>query len=352
VDRLPVKRYPKRNPNAFWSNNWFPNGLSFQKLNPDIYHFHWIGSGFVPISAMSQISQPIVWTLHDEWAFTGGCHYSGGCDRFQEQCGNCPQLNSGIEVDLSRRNWDKKRRNWEDLNIHVVTPSHWLAECAKRSSLFRGREVSVIPNGIDLNIYRPIEKATARDILNLPTSKKFILFGASGNISDTRKGFDYLLEALRKVSSNFNEEIEFLVFGASHADNIASLGVPTHFLGYLHDDVTLALMYSAANVFVAPSREDNLPNTIMESLACGTPAVAFRVGGIPDLIEHQQNGYLAAPFDTDDLAQGIEWVLEDTQRHTQLGLRARQKVENEFDVVKIAEKYRVLYHSLLDTNPP
>ena len=353
IDRQPLKIYKGYSANSPWSLNWLTNDIAkqAQALAPHIVHLHWIGQGFVPIQALRRFNQPLIWTLHDSWAFTGGCHIPHDCTNYQTHCGNCPQLGSGRERDLSNWLWHKKEASWRNTKMTIVTPSRWLADCARASSLFANRRIEIIPYGLDLNVYRPIDRLEARRLLGLPTDRKLILFGAVSSTTDTNKGFHLLKPALYSLANQWKDSADVVIFGASSSSDDSDTGLTSHYLGYLHDDLTLALMYSAADVSVVPSLSENLPFTVLESLACGTPAVAFRVGGIPDLIEDRQNGYLANPFDTDDLAHGIEWVLEDSERRTQLGLRARQKVETAFETRNTARQYQTLYTEVLNDKP-
>jgi len=335
---------------TIFSPAWLPfSGILSQinSISPDIVHLHWICDGMLRIEELKRINKPIIWTLHDMWSFTGGCHYSDGCERFQQACGNCPQLNRSGKNDLSHSVLRRKKKAWSKLNITIVTPSTWLAECAKESSLFSGRRMEVIHNGLNLNLFKPINKTTAREIWNLPINKKLILFGAMSATSDRRKGFDLLYEGLRQLSAQWSDKAELVVFGSSEPENPPDFGLPVHYLGRLQDDVGLALLYSAADVMVVPSRQDNLPNTVVEPLACGTPVVAFDIGGMPDMIDHKRNGYLAKPFDNSDLAAGINWVLSDENRHKELCIKAREKAVACFDIKKVAGQYAELYRQVL-----
>lgn len=320
----------------------------------DLINLHWINGGFLSlnnIKKLNQLNKPIVWTLHDMWPFTGGCHYSGGCAKYKKKCGQCPTLNSNKDRDLTRRIWKRKKNYYNNLNLTIVTCSNWLAQCAKDSSLFNGLRIEVIPNSVDINVFKPINKEIARDILNLPQNKYLILFGAVSATSDKRKGFSYLSKALNKIKTanpELKDKIELIVFGASYSEDIDSLSLKTYFAGKLNDEYSLALYYSAVNIFITPSLEDNLPNTIMESLSCGTPVAAFKTGGIPDMIEHKQNGYLAENKSVDDLAQGICWMLEDKNRVTDLGKNARQKVLVNYTYDIVGNRYLKLYEELLD----
>jgi len=345
-----VKKLISGGSKTIFSPAWLPFSdipSQVDSISPDIVHLHWICDGMLRIKELKQISKPIVWTLHDMWAFTGGCHYSDGCERFQQDCGNCPQLNRMGENDLSWSILRRKKKAWAGLDITIVTPSNWLAECAKESSLFGRHRVEVIHNGLDLNLFKPISKTTAREIWDLPINKKLILFGAMRATSDHKKGFDLLYEGITQLTTKWSGKAELIVFGASEPENPPDFGLPVHYLGHLHDDVSLSLLYAAADVMVTPSRQDNLPNTVVESLACGTPVVAFDIGGMPDMIEHQINGYLAKPFDTSDLAAGIDWVLSNENRYKELCIKAREKAVACFDIETIARQYAELYKGVL-----
>ena len=334
---------------TIFSPAWLPFSdipSRIKSIAPDIVHLHWICDGILRIEDLKRINKPIVWTLHDMWAFTGGCHYNAGCERFRQSCGNCPQLNRMCENDLSWSVFKRKQKAWAGLDITIVTPSNWLAECAKESSLFKGRCIEVIHNGLDLNMFKPIDKTIAREIWDLPINKKLILFGAMEATSDHRKGFDLLYKGLKQLSAKWSDKAELVVFGASEPENPPDFGLPVHYLGLLHDDVSLALLYSAADVMVVPSRQDNLSNTVVEPLSCGTPVVAYNVGGMLDMIDHRLNGYLAKHYDSNDLADGINWVLSGKNRHKELCIKAREKAAC-FDIEKVAGRYAELYREVL-----
>jgi glycosyltransferase involved in cell wall biosynthesis len=346
IDAIPLKFYPQRHKTAF-SPQWLPDQIIKQvaRYQPDVINLHWLNEGYMQIETIAKLKKPIVWTLHDMWAFTGGCHYNQECDRYTARCGRCPQLNSSKDLDLSRWIFERKVKAWQQLNLTIVTPSRWLAKAASSSSLFRNVRVEVIPYGIETNIYKPIDRRFARNLLNLPQDKQLLLFGAMNATSDRRKGFHLLQPSLQKLSqSGYIDNIELVVFGASSGDSNADIGMKTHYLGRVSDDISLALIYASADVFIAPSIQDNLPNTVMEAIACGTPCVAFDIGGMPDMIEHQQNGYLAKPFDIEDLTRGIMWVLEG--RHEKLGYHARQKAEQEFPLSLQAQRYLSLFNEI------
>ncbi len=348
ISNSPLRLYPKRNPVIF-SPQWLPDSLAAKvaKIQPDIINLHWVCGGYMQVETIPKFNKPLVWTLHDMWSFTGGCHYSEECDRYTKSCGSCPQLHSSKESDLSRWVWERKAKAWKNIDLTVVSPSAWLAKCASSSSLLKDCRVEVIPYGIDIKTYKPINREWAREILNLPKDKQIVLFGIAGGTSNRWKGFNLLVSALQSLSkSGWKDRIELLVFGSSQPENAVELGFKAYYLGNLADDISLATVYAAADVFVAPSVYDNLPNTVMEAGACGIPSVAFNIGGMPDLIEHCSNGYLAKPYETEDLATGIAWVLENRDRHQQLCARARQKVEQEFTSDIQARRYLSLFSEL------
>ena len=348
LDQLPVRHYKNKIPARF-SPAWSPGTIKrrIKERRPDIVHLHWLGDGALRIEAIAQLPQPIVWTMHDMWPFTGGCHYSSGCARYKDSCGTCNVLGSKKQNDLSMRTLGRKKRSLKNIDVTIVSPSRWLADCASQSSLFRQLPIHVIPNGLDTNIYRPIDRDAARALLNLPKEANLVMFGALGGDRDQRKGGGHLKKALSTLAHDTATPIELVIFGGQKSVAFEHLECTVHHFDALHDDISLALLYSAADVFVAPSEEDNLPNTVMESLACGTPCVAFDIGGMPDMIEHQTNGYLAHPFEPTDLAMGIKWVLADKSRLNTLKANARIKAVAEFSYRIQATRYKELYESIL-----
>ena len=349
VDTIPPKLYLRHSQISF-STQWLPDAIysRIARLNPSLINLHWIHNSHLRIETLAKLKLPIVWTLHDMWAFTGGCHYDRNCGKYVESCGACPQLKSDRDWDLSRWIWQRKSQAWKNINLTIVTPSKWLAECARSSSLFRNIPVEVIPNGLDLQRYKPIDRQIVRSLLNLPQNKQLVLFGAIKATSDRRKGFHLLEAALQSLcQSGWQDKIELVVVGASQSGEPADLGFKTHYLGKLNDDISLAQVYAAADVFVAPSLQDNLPNTVVEAIACGTPSVAFKIGGMPEIIEHQQNGYLAQPYEIEDLAKGIVWLLEDKEKHQKLCHQARAEAEQKFTIELQARRYASLYNRIM-----
>lgn len=320
-----------------------------EALNPDIVQLFWVNAGFMKIESLRQFKKPIVWTLHDMWPFTGGCHYDDECGRFRQSCGKCPILGSVSDHDLSRYVWERKQKSWSEVPIVVVATSHWLAEMARSSSLFKDQRIEVIPNGIDTDKYKPLEKRAAREACGLPQDRHLVLFSAFNVTTDKRKGNQFLVPALQKMAqAGWGKNTELMVIGASAPDNPPDLGMKVHYMGHMHDEISQVLLYSAADVTVAPSMQENLSNTVMESLSCGTPVVAFNIGGMPDMIDHRYSGYLARPFESDDLAAGMMWVLENQARHDMLAQRARESVVERFALKMVANRYLALYQSILE----
>lgn len=349
VDYLPVKLYARRSKTP-WGTGWFPGMVArrVSALQPDIVHLHWITGGFVSVSDLTRFRRPLVWTLHDSWAFTGGCHIPNGCTGYEAVCGECPQLGSRRAHDLSRWVWTKKRKWWQSVDLTIVAPSKWLADCAKRSSLLKERRIEVIPNGLDTQTYKPVNKTFAREVLNLPQDKKLILYGSAPRINDINKGFSHLCGALQELRGRkVGTQSELVIFGSSGLDVQAAIEMRVNVVGKVLDDATLALLYSAADVTCVPSITEAFGQTASESMACGTPVVAFRTSGLTDVVDHEDNGYLAAPFESSDLARGIEWVLEDEVRWKRLSENARHKAINVFNVGEVARRYASLYEEIL-----
>lgn len=346
---LPLKFYPNRSRTRFESQ-WFPDTLSrtVKKFNPDVVHLHWICNGFVQIETLAKLNKPLIWTLHDMWPFTGGCHYAENCNHYTRSCGTCPQLKSRQSWDLSRWVWQRKNKVYRDIDLTIVSPSHWLADCAKSSSLFQNLRIEVILHGLDLEKYKPVDKQIARKLLNLPLDKQLVLFGASpGTTADPRKGLQFLQPALQQLKkSGWKDRFELIIFGGSQSERSNNFDFTASYLGQFHDDLSLALVYSAADVMVVPSTQEAFGQTASEAMACGTPVVAFNATGLKDIVDHQQNGYLAQPFEIDDLAFGVAWVLENPERCHQLALGARQKVEKEFHLESQSRRYLSLYNQI------
>jgi glycosyltransferase involved in cell wall biosynthesis len=346
-DAIPLCLYPGRHA-AFFSSAILSDTLKreINTLNPDVVNLHWVSYGFMRIETLAAIKRPIVWTLHDMWPFTGGCHYSEGCDHYLTGCGRCPLLSSTKNCDLSRWNWNRKANKWPSLPMTIVSPSRWLADCARKSSLFKYSDIEVIPNGINLTRFYPRNRSMCRDILSLPKNKKIILCGGINCKGDRRKGLDLLFTALLQLKGTISD-FELVIIGESRPATDPDFGFPVNYLGMLNDEISLALAYCAADVFVAPSREENLSNMVMESISCGLPCVAFAIGGMPDMIEHGLNGFLASPFDSTDLAAGIARILGDDSLQNKMSHYSRFKAEREFAMEMVASRYGILYDEVV-----
>lgn len=321
---------------------------SFQEylINNDVINLHWT-AGFLDYEAFfSQLpsGKPVVWTLHDMNPFTGGCHYSGNCHKFYDQCGACPQLGSNKESDLSRSNWIKKN---EALNrgkakiLHIVTPSKWLAKQAKQSELFGHLPISIIPYGIDTDLFQPRDTCSFRETLEIPHDATVVGFVADST-ANKRKGFHYLKEAVEKIN---NKNIYLVSVGKSSP--VISKKLNHIHLGSIQLDNLLSLAYSLFDVYVCASIEDNLPNTVIESLACGTPVVGFSIGGMPDMVDPGLTGLLASEVNSESLAICLNKILGDKNALEAMAIQCREKALTDYVLPIQAEKYSRLYASLL-----
>ncbi len=341
-----------RPPATQWfSPQWFPDAVMSKvaQINPDIINLNWVCNGYLQVETVAKFSQPVVWTLQDMWAFTGGCHYSQDCRRYQTACGSCPQLQSQREHDLAEWVWQRKKQAWQAVNLTLVAPSRWMAECAESASLLQGRAVEVIPFALDTQQFSPVDSRVARQLLNLPADKALVLFGAIDATGDIRKGFHLLQAALKRLSqTDWKDKIELVIFGAAQPEKPVDLGFPVHYLGRLQDDLSLKLVYAAADVMIAPSIEEAFGQTASESLACGTPVVVFKNTGLQDIVDHQLNGYVADYCDVKDLAEGITWVLAEQSQHQRLRHSAREKAEREYAMEVQAARYLALFYKILD----
>ena len=321
-------------------------------LDADLLHLHWTNGGYLSVKNLKKLFQtgkPVVWTLHDMWAFTGGCHYSGGTDHFINECGNCWMLRDPQNNDISHAGWLRKAEMYKAAsNLVFVTCSHWLAGEARKSSLLKGFRIETIANPIDTDVFSPKDKLSLRAKWFIDPGSKIILFGAA-NILDRRKGISYLVEALNLLKNNYpnTANIEIVIFGKNKSFDISLLPFKVYEMHILNSQQQMAELYNLADVFVTPAIEDNLPNTVMESLACGTPVVAFNTGGIPDMVDHLQNGYLAEFKSPADLAAGINYVLTSDKKE-ELSTNAREKVLHNFTNEIIASKYIDLYQTILN----
>jgi len=340
------KKYPNRE--SVFLNDLDSISLfsAIRSIDFDILHLHFVANRFLDLHELTKVNKPIVWTLHDSWAFTGICHFFYDCKRYEESCGCCPMLHSDNPNDFTHQIWKIKNEIYKKCDLHIVTPSNWLGNCATKSSLFSGFPLSVIPNGISTQLYKPLPVSEARESLGLDADKHYLLFGAVNATSDSNKGFDLLLEALKQLKQVGDKQIELLVFGAEQPSCELNFGFLTTYMGIIRDENKLVQIYNSADVVIVPSRSENFSNTILESLSCGTPVVGFDIGGNSDLIAHKQNGYLAKHFDTEDLMSGIVWCLESKNQYD-MSETARMKVDESFNLRGICLEYLNVYKELI-----
>jgi glycosyltransferase involved in cell wall biosynthesis len=350
LDAFPGKVLKAKNSGTI-SYNWLPDGIhkKTERFHPDIINIHWVGRSFLRPESLSKMKYPLVWTLHDMWAFLGAEHLAGDSRRYKEGYLRTNRPAGHSCFDLERWVWKRKLKSWTGLdNLTIVAPSRWMAKCAKESVLFRNKTIEVIPNGVDHHLFKPLNRSLSRQILGLPQEKKLILISSLFIDKGRHKGMNLFKAAVSQLGeSDLTDKAQIMVIGASSQEQLSGLNFKVISFGRLFDEISLALIYAAADVLVQPSREDNLPNTVLEALSCGTPVVAFDIGGMSDMIEHQQNGYMARPFDVNDLAAGIMWVLSDHSRWQSLSRRSREKIEREFTLQMQAQRYTSLFEDIL-----
>ncbi|EMG38440.1 glycosyltransferase [Desulfocurvibacter africanus PCS] len=314
----------------------------------DIINLHWVG-GIIDFEheVEALASKPVVWTMHDMNPLTGGCHYSGGCERYALSCGSCPLLGSLDKRDASERIWAKKRATFDLLDLTCVTPSKWLGDCAGKSSLWRGRARHVIPYGLNTDVFKLGNQEDLRKQLGIPRDSFLVFFGAE-SVANQRKGFMHSFNALRSLRERLGSEgIALAIIGHCPSELAAALPFQAYQFGYVNSPEDMAKAYSLADVCILPSLEDNLPNVGIESLACGTPVVGFRIGGVPDIVTHMETGYLAGAGDVGGLCDGLVWALEQKRAANPVRLQCRKRALEEFNLLKQAKAYTELYESIL-----
>jgi glycosyltransferase involved in cell wall biosynthesis len=320
-------------------------GVDISKLKlvkeADIINLHWINDGMLTLNDIEKLTargKKIVWTMHDMFSFTAGCYYDNECGKYKSGCHECPLAKGNKKAELFvEKQFTTKSDTYSRLKINFVGCSKWIAASAKKSPLTKEAIVTAIGNPINTEIFKPINSDDARNMFGVTSRKKIILFGAMSSDSDLRKGFKYLQHAVKKLNP---DDYLLVVFG-NNSDHIwIDSRFETVEVGRINSDSKLVALYSMADVFVAPSIQENLSNAVMEALACGTPVVAFDVGGMKDMIENKKNGYLAKPYCTDDLAVGIQWS---SANKAKMKNWCRKKIESDFSMNRIGKQYLALY---------
>jgi glycosyltransferase involved in cell wall biosynthesis len=343
-----LQQYPNRIGTPF-----SPTRLSYGHLNSrllsraDIVCVHWIAGGFLTARQLRVVKKPLVWRLSDIWPFSGGCHYPGTCSGFERACGSCPQLGSTSDDDISRSGIRQREDGYRDLDLTIVAPSRWIFDLARRSHLFGSKRIEHIPTGVDLAIFHPGDRLAARARFNLPAAGRIVAFGALGATTDPRKGYAQLRTALERLAASSDHQFTLVTFGGAEANRSEQIArFPVRHLGTIDGQDALASVYSAADLLVAPFLEDNLPNVVLEAIACGTPVAGFATGGIPDAVEHGVNGYLAPTGDNNELAQGVSFLLDRAgdgkMRHAAHALAVER-----FDIQACARRYRSLFEEIV-----
>lgn len=317
----------------------------------DVIHLHWINQGMLALTDIRRIidsGKPIVWTMHDMWPCTGICHHARQCDKYQQECKNCPYLlNGGSPRDLSNKVFLQKKELYNNSSIVFVTCSQWLKEQAEKSALLDKHTVINIPNPININLFKPRNKQEARTRCNFPADKRIILFGAA-KPTDKRKGVDYFIESsnlLIQKHPELKDRIGIAIYGKQSEQIVPLLPFETYDLKYISSEKELVNVYNAIDLYATPSLEENLPNTIMEAMACGVPCVGFNVGGIPEMIDHLHNGYVAEYKSAEDFANGIYWTLTEGE-YDMLSEEASRKVTACYSEGTIAKKYIEVYNKI------
>ncbi|MFZ5953313.1 MAG: glycosyltransferase [Candidatus Rifleibacteriota bacterium] len=341
-----LRRLFLKNPNVAFSFNIgfssFFKGI-VKKCKPEILQLNWLNNSCISLNQLEKLNIPIVWTLHDSWAFTGGCHVFQDCLKFQHQCGYCPLLQSNKYPDLSSILQNQKERSYSRIkNLHFVTPSKWLKEKATSSRLLRSFPIYHIPNPIDQKIFYPLDSRNSRQVFNLPIDKKLVLLNTFSIKYDLNKGTLFLAKALQEIN---DPRIEVMIIGCdSDPDNIFNQ-TRVHFFGKICEEKVMNQLYAAADVVALPSKQENFSNTLLESSACGRPSVCFDIGGNSEVISHLQNGYIAKPFIIEDLANGIKWSLGTDK--SVLKKYCSKKISENYSYQVIGEKYQQLCSSIL-----
>jgi glycosyltransferase involved in cell wall biosynthesis len=352
LDLLPrLLRHPRAD--DFWSPGW--HSLRDVTTLPGVIDanvvcLYWVPRGFLGIAQIGRLlalGKPCVWRLSDMWPFTGGCHYSGNCTSFEQGCGHCPQLRSRQTRDLSRTLFASKERHWRGGHLTVVSPSRWMADAARLSPILKDREIRVIATGVDTTVFQPFDRAQARREWGLPQDRRLVLFGADAALRDGRKGGSSVIMAMQQIAAQgIPTQIALVLFGTDEVPEGMPDGIPVYSMGTISDEVRLARLYAACDLFLAPSAQENLANTVLEAMACGTPVVAYALGGMVEAIEHGGTGFLVTPADEASLAQATAALLADDMTRHRFAVESRSRALTSFDLRTQTAKYIALYREL------
>lgn len=331
------------------------SSFGIKRLKPykeaDLIHFQGTHSGFLSYLALPTLTKnkPAVFTLHDMWCLTGHCAYSYDCSRWETGCGKCPypEAHPPVSMDNTRLEWKLKKWVYNRSNLHIVCPSRWLTDLAKRSIL-KHLPIHLIPNGINCEVLRPLDSEKYRPMIEIPPDKKVLMF-AAGSLEEERKGGDLLMQALQGLPAHLKSNTVLLTIGNKGEGIESAIGIKTVNLGFISSERLKAIAYSVADIFVLPTRADNLPLVLQESMACGTPSVSFRVGGVTDLVRPGVTGYLAEPEDVNDLRNGIIQLLEDNGLRNSMSQQCREIALKEYTLELQAERYTALYRQAMET---
>lgn len=350
LDSLPLLAYPKKL-NTPWNVGWLNGSVNslIKEYKGDLAHIHWVGSGFMSLNDLSKIESKTVFTLHDSWIFTGGCNVTGECKNFQSTCTKCPQLGSLSDHDLSSHSFKKKLKILQKSAPIFVAPSSWMASQAKSSFLLKDMNIHIIPNGVDTSIFSPRPKSEVREYFGFSPLKKIIMFGANSVVGDKNKGFNDLLEIQSLISNSLvGKNFEIVVFGGvDDKTQLLCKHMPIRFMGKVVDEVLLAHLYSAADVICVPSIQESFGLVALEAMSCGIPVVAYNTSGLMDIVVNGVTGFLAKPFDKNDIYEGLVQILADEELARKMSVNSRARAVNSFDSKNIANSYIKLYKDLL-----
>ena len=345
-----IIRLIKYEDNKFHSISVLPSlkHLEINNLDIDIVHIHWVQHETISIEEIGKIKFPIVWTLHDFWPFSATEHYQR--DDLDKRYIKGYKIKKIFRISeyVDKLCFQRKKLNWGN-NIKLIAPSKWMKDCSNNSLLMKDKEIKIIPNPIDTEVFRPINKNKAKKSLKIETQKKVILFGSIDGGKDPRKGADLLIDVLKCL--NFRKElIQIVIFGKKNKfqDIFENTFFEIKHLGIINSDYKLSTIYSASDIFIIPSRAESFGQTAAEAQSCGTPVAGFDIGGLKDIIAHNKNGILIEPFNTRKMALSIENLLKDEEKILKFSKASRQNALQNWDYKKVAKSHINFYKKILN----